>query len=137
MLSNKIKALYKNNTGEILNVYYAASLNKKKKCEVTAFTEGTLGAKESKSIVLAVGTGKISEYDGYEIAVYEKNADGSIGKLLNSPITEPLARETKTTDITPKNETKISVGYDSEKEIVEVTGYSKTKRSGLPVIVKI
>lgn len=137
VLSNKIKALYKNNTGEILNVYYAASLYKDKKCEVTVFTEGTLGAKESKSIVLAVGTGKISEYDGYEIAVYEKNADGSIGKLLNSPITEPLARETKTTDITPKNETKISVGYDSEKEIVEVTGYSKTKRSGLPVIVKI
>lgn len=141
VLGARITYMYTNNTDKSIDVYFVAARYKDNVCIARTVQEGTLGANKSEKVGLTVGTGKIDnkgENDSYEVYVYERNADGSIGKLLNSPaMAEKHAREIKTTDITPKNETRITAGYDSEKEIVEITGYSKTKRSGLPVTVKI
>lgn len=136
LFGKNMKVELKNNTNESKDAYCVISFYKDNACADVAVREVNFPKNSAELILKNLTTDKITDYK-YEIAVYDKNSDGSIGKLLSKPEMKDGIRETLTTDISPKNETRITAGYNSDKGIVEITGYSKTKRSGLPVLVNI
>ncbi len=132
---NKMRITFLNNSNESKEVYYVISAYKNKAASVNVY-EGSLAAGGTSTITATLNVDKISNCDGYDIFVFERE-NGKSGAVLNSVSNNSFAGITESTDIVPKDVTNILAGYDPEKQLVEITGQSKTKRAELPVILKM
>ncbi len=136
VLSNKIRVTFTNNSNTDRDVYYVITVYKNKAAQSVTVSEGSISAKGTSTITATTAVDKISECDGYEICVFARE-NGKPGELLNNVLSNTFSGISTETNIAPKNETSITAGYDPEKELVEITGQSKSKRMQLPVILKM
>lgn len=134
--ANKVKGTFSNKSNSDAEVFYVLSVYKDKAAHSVNVYKATIPKKGSLTVTAAADVDKISNYDGYEMFVF-RNENSSMGELLNNVYEKAFTAAIGSTGISPQASTSVICGYDPEKEIVEITGQSKSKRMDMPVIMKM